>query len=468
MRLLNRSAGRLSRHRRGPLAGLAVLLLALLLTGGAYSLLSPGAQAERDQHHARPTSRPAASCSWSAAPSATATNGEGVPTRDGGQYGPALDRRRRAPPSTSRSAPAGCRWPSPASRPCRKPPVFDEDEIRQLAAYVDSLGTGPAVPDESAYTLPDDLTEEERDEAITRGGQIFLTNCTACHNFDGSGGAMPRGGQAPTLRGVDSRYIYEALLTGPQQMPSFSDGNLTPEAKRDVIAYLKATEETPGYGGFGLGSLGPVSEGLFAWLVGIGGLVGFAIWIAAHTTRTTKAKPPRPAPVNLPPEQPATPRAERPRERPRQAPRRRRARRPPAGRPRGADRQPGPAGPHVASDRRRRGRSPSAPSARSRCCSRSRRCAPCCSSSPTSSSTSATTGTPSAASAPPPSPSGVFLGLALMLIGVGIIQWARKLMADHEMVEMRHPAALLRRGPRRHRRGAQRRPRGVRPRPSAR
>jgi ubiquinol-cytochrome c reductase iron-sulfur subunit len=35
---------------------------------------------------------------------------------------------------------------------------------------------------------------------------------------------------------------------------------------------------------------------------------------------------------------------------------------------------------------------------------------------------------------------GVFLGLALMLIGVGIIQWARKLMADHEMVEMRHPA----------------------------
>jgi ubiquinol-cytochrome c reductase iron-sulfur subunit len=35
---------------------------------------------------------------------------------------------------------------------------------------------------------------------------------------------------------------------------------------------------------------------------------------------------------------------------------------------------------------------------------------------------------------------GIFLGLALMLIGVGIIQWARKLMADQEIVEMRHPA----------------------------
>ena len=35
---------------------------------------------------------------------------------------------------------------------------------------------------------------------------------------------------------------------------------------------------------------------------------------------------------------------------------------------------------------------------------------------------------------------GTTLGLALLLIGVGIIQWARKLMADHEITEMRHPA----------------------------
>ncbi|PKH44434.1 Rieske (2Fe-2S) protein [Nocardioides alpinus] len=36
---------------------------------------------------------------------------------------------------------------------------------------------------------------------------------------------------------------------------------------------------------------------------------------------------------------------------------------------------------------------------------------------------------------------GVTLGLSLLLIGVGIIHLARKLMADAEMVEMRHPAA---------------------------
>lgn len=36
---------------------------------------------------------------------------------------------------------------------------------------------------------------------------------------------------------------------------------------------------------------------------------------------------------------------------------------------------------------------------------------------------------------------GVSLGVALMLIGVGAIQWAKTLMDDHEMVEMRHGSA---------------------------
>jgi ubiquinol-cytochrome c reductase iron-sulfur subunit len=35
---------------------------------------------------------------------------------------------------------------------------------------------------------------------------------------------------------------------------------------------------------------------------------------------------------------------------------------------------------------------------------------------------------------------GASLGFALLFIGIGIIQWARKLMGDHEIVEMRHPA----------------------------
>jgi ubiquinol-cytochrome c reductase cytochrome c subunit len=101
---------------------------------------------------------------------------------------------------------------------------------------------------------------------------------------------MPRGGYAPKIRGVEPKYIYEALLTGPQNMPSFSNGNLTPEEKRDVIAYLGTLDDAAAVGGFGMGGLGPVAEGMFAWVLGIGTLVGFAVWIAAHTTRSNRKK----------------------------------------------------------------------------------------------------------------------------------------------------------------------------------
>ena len=101
---------------------------------------------------------------------------------------------------------------------------------------------------------------------------------------------MPRGGYAPKIRGVVPKHIYEAMLTGPQAMDNFSNGNLSPEEKRDVIAYLYSLREQPQYGGFGLGGMGPVSEGLFTWIVGLGACVAFATWIAAHTARSNKQK----------------------------------------------------------------------------------------------------------------------------------------------------------------------------------
>ncbi|WP_232675755.1 c-type cytochrome [Nocardioides sp. R-C-SC26] len=289
MRFLNRSAGRISRHRRAPLAGVLVLMFGLLMTGGLYSAFSPNAQAETAVTSAEDIQKGKelflVGCAF-----CHGKNGEGVLTQRGTQYGPALTDVGAA--SVHFQVDTG-RMPmaQPGQQAIRKPSVYSDEEILQLAAFVDSLGTGPAIPSEQAYTLPDDMTDDERQEAITRGGQIFLTNCTACHNFDGSGGAMPRGGFAPTIRGVDPIHIYEALLTGPQSMPSFSDGNLTPDEKRDVIAYLQNTESKPNYGGFGLGAGGPGGRGGLCWGVGIGALVGFAIWIAAHTTRTNRTKP---------------------------------------------------------------------------------------------------------------------------------------------------------------------------------
>jgi ubiquinol-cytochrome c reductase cytochrome c subunit len=148
--------------------------------------------------------------------------------------------------------------------------------VAALAAYVASLGAGPAIPSPAEYD-----TSKVSEADIARGGELFRTNCSACHNFAGAGGALPGGKYAPSLYGVSNQHIYEALLIGPQQMPVFSDQVLRPEDKRAIIAYLQTLHANPDQGGFSLGTLGPVSEGLWAWILGLGSLIGFAIWIAA-------------------------------------------------------------------------------------------------------------------------------------------------------------------------------------------
>jgi ubiquinol-cytochrome c reductase cytochrome c subunit len=262
-----------------------VMLLGLLVTGGVYSAFAP-AQAEQtssvDELVTQGRELFLVGCA-----TCHGENGEGVLTGEGTQLGPPLVGVGAA--AVDFQVGTG-RMPlaEPGVQAPRKEPVYNEEEIAALAAYVASLGPGPGVPDEADYSL-EGLSDDERAAAISLGGQIFLTNCTACHNFDGAGGAMPRGGYAPTLHGVEPKYVYEAMVTGPQQMPVFADGNLTSEERRDVIAYLQSIQENPNYGGFGLGSFGPVSEGLAAWMIGITATLAFAIWIAAHSTRTRRS-----------------------------------------------------------------------------------------------------------------------------------------------------------------------------------
>jgi ubiquinol-cytochrome c reductase cytochrome c subunit len=275
---------RLSANRRSRFAGPVVLLLALLVTGGFYAMFAP-AQAEDSAASADDVTKGrelflvgCATCHGA--------NGQGIDTQAGGWYGPSLIGVGAAAVDfqvgTGRM---------PLAAPGQQAPVkrvaYNDEETAQLAAFVASLGPGPSIPDAEQYD-PETLSEDERDEAIVRGGEFFRTNCTACHNFAASGGALPGGKYAPSLVGVEPRHIYEAMLTGPQQMPVFSDDVIEPEQKKDIIAYLDSIQGSPRYGGANLGSFGPVSEGTFAWLVGIGTLVGFAIWIASHTARSTR------------------------------------------------------------------------------------------------------------------------------------------------------------------------------------
>jgi ubiquinol-cytochrome c reductase cytochrome c subunit len=155
----------------------------------------------------------------------------------------------------------------------RKTPVYDEKEVEALAAYVASLAPGPEVPG-------DELLNYERDGSVAEGGELFRTNCAMCHNFAGQGGALTQGKYAPTVMGVTPRHIYEAMITGPQSMPVFSDKTLTPEEKLSIIKWIKSVEVEPQLGGAALGRVGPVTEGLLMWTLGLGMLIGVAVWLA--------------------------------------------------------------------------------------------------------------------------------------------------------------------------------------------
>lgn len=271
---------KLSTRRRHPLAGLVVLMTALVVAGGMYSAFAPRpATAEETSARDVEAGRQlfligCASCHGK--------NAEGIATKRGGNYGPPLAGVGAA--AVDFQVGTG-RMPLAQAAPQapRKDPEYNAEETSQLAAYIATLAPGPAIPD-GEYTDYTAATVEQ----IREGGEFFRTNCTACHNSVGAGGAMPGGKYAPTLEGVSAKHIAEAMITGPQQMPVFSDDVITPEDKRNVIAYIKQIQSQPNYGGLGGGGLGPVVDGMFTWIIGIGGLVGFAIWIGAHGARVKK------------------------------------------------------------------------------------------------------------------------------------------------------------------------------------
>jgi ubiquinol-cytochrome c reductase cytochrome c subunit len=166
--------------------------------------------------------------------------------------------------------------PGPAVQIPARQNLFSQQEIADLAAYVASLAPGPPVPD-SQYTTA-------AGGNVATGKSIFLVNCAMCHNFAGSGGALTRGKFAPSLMGVQGKYVYEAMLTGPQSMPVFNDANITPQEKQDIISYLNYEHTEPSPGGLSLGALGTIPEGLFVWVFGLAALIGCAVWLGSKSS----------------------------------------------------------------------------------------------------------------------------------------------------------------------------------------
>jgi ubiquinol-cytochrome c reductase cytochrome c subunit len=268
---------KLSARRRHPLAAVVVLLLALAATGGLYAAFAPASKAQADETAQSLTIEEGKKLYSVGCASCHGTGGQG--SSDGpplaGVGAAAVDFQvgtGRMPAATSQ----GAQVP-------RKKVQYTQAEIDQLAAYVASLGAGPAVPTKEQYG--------KGGADIAKGGELFRTNCAQCHNFIGKGGALTKGKYAPALDDVTPKHIYEAMQTGPQNMPSFPDTTMSEQNKKDVIAYLNAVngDETNNPGGLDLGGLGPVTEGLFGWIFGLGALIAVAVWVAARTAKAKKS-----------------------------------------------------------------------------------------------------------------------------------------------------------------------------------
>ena len=162
----------------------------------------------------------------------------------------------------------------------RKEPIFDDHQIDALGAYVQSIGGGPMVPrDANGQVADHSLLGND----VARGGDLFRLNCSSCHNFTGKGGALSSGKYAPDLSPATPAEIYTAMLTGPQNMPKFSDRQLSPDEKKDIVAYVRMAATAPDPGGYGLGGFGPSSEGMAAWIIGMVACIGVAMWIGARS-----------------------------------------------------------------------------------------------------------------------------------------------------------------------------------------
>jgi ubiquinol-cytochrome c reductase cytochrome c subunit len=254
----------LASRRRHPAAIVILLFLGLVATGGLYSFLAP-----------RPAQASVATADDQTAGHklflANCATCHGLHA-EGSKAGPSLVGVGAAAVDfqvgTGRMPLAG---PAIQASP-RDTVSYSDAQIASLAAYVASLSPGPAVPD-GQYT--------KGDGDIAHGNELFKVNCAMCHNFAGSGGALTRGKHAPSLRDITGKHMYEAMETGPQSMPVFNDANLSPSDKNDIISYMHDLDKDQNPGGMTLGNLGPVSEGMFVWIFGLGLMIGAAVWLGS-------------------------------------------------------------------------------------------------------------------------------------------------------------------------------------------
>jgi ubiquinol-cytochrome c reductase cytochrome c subunit len=273
-RFIGAGSGSRSRRRfRRRVSAALLLLAALVVAGGLAATLTPKPQVAVADESQSALLRTGKQLFDTSCVTCHGANLQGVPDR-----GPSLlgvgDAAVYFQVSTGRMPATSDEAQEP-----RKAPKFDQTQIDALGAYVQANGGGPTTVRNPDGSL---AMESLRGNDVARGGDLFRLNCASCHQFTGQGIALSSGKYAPELAPANEQQIFTAMLTGPENMPKFSDRQLTPEEKRDIIAYVKAATDTPNQGGYGLGGYGPAGEGMAMWIIGIVAIIAVTLWIGSR------------------------------------------------------------------------------------------------------------------------------------------------------------------------------------------
>lgn len=150
----------------------------------------------------------------------------------------------------------------------RKPATISAGDRAALVAYVST--TWPGGPDIPTLASGTDLTA---------GGDLFRSNCAACHSAAGAGAALAYGAYAPSLAQATPVQVAEAARVGPGNMPVFQESTINPQELSNIAAYVQYLRHPRDRGGASLGHTGPIAEGFVGLLVGVGAAVGIAAFV---------------------------------------------------------------------------------------------------------------------------------------------------------------------------------------------
>lgn len=154
----------------------------------------------------------------------------------------------------------------------RKDPALSQFEQDAVVAYLATVIDGPEIPD---------IDVAAGDLAL--GQQLYTLNCAGCHNSAGSGGALGNAIYAPPLYPATALQVAEAIRAGPGAMPAFNQSQITDEQLNSIVRYVEFLDNPRDRGGLPLGRVGPVPEGMVAWIAGMGLIVLALRWIGTRT-----------------------------------------------------------------------------------------------------------------------------------------------------------------------------------------